>query len=80
MPKTSRRKLFLFGRYSLALLPPKKWLSQLGVKAGDEAVVELDQARRRLVVRFDQLQQQPNAKPAKKPTPPADGWEDIPQL
>ncbi len=82
MTKTTQRKLFLFGRYSLALLPPKKWLSQLGVKAGDEVTVELDKTKRRLIVRFDN-----SAKTASPQKPPKtaskndpDDWQPIPQL
>ncbi len=82
MAKSARRKLFLFGRYSLALLPPKKWLSELGAKKGDVVTVELDKTRRRLVVRLDEpnTQSANNKRTDSKPKPSGDGWEEIPQL
>ena len=51
----SVRKLFLFGRYSLALLLPKRWLSDLGVKRGDSVELQLDRARQRIVLRFSSV-------------------------
>ncbi|MEX2361908.1 MAG: AbrB/MazE/SpoVT family DNA-binding domain-containing protein, partial [Patescibacteria group bacterium] len=79
MAKTTRRKLFLFGKYSLALLPPKKWLSKIGVKVGDEVEIELDSTKRRLIVRFDP-KLLPEGKKTKKTlsqkTNP-DDWEPI---
>ena len=50
------RKLFLFGKYSLALLLPKKWLTELGVERGDSVELELDRSRKRVVLRFSQTQ------------------------
>lgn len=47
------RKLFLFGRYSLALLLPKKWLTELGVKRGELVTMEYDRRRGRVVLRFE---------------------------
>lgn len=79
MRKSSRRKLFLFGRYSLALLPPKKWLGDLGVKAGDEAVVELDKTKKRLIVSFPNSSRSPN-KPAANSKKKTDDWEPIPGI
>lgn len=79
MARKSERKLFLFGRYSLALLLPKRWLTELGAKAGTIVHLELDRARKRVVVRFGATPL-PNArrKPTSKSTDP--GWEPIPQL
>ena len=81
MKKVVRRKLFLFGRYSLALLPPKKWLSKLGVQRGDLVDIELDSPKRRLIVRFVN---QPKNQPTKKKTvgngKTRNGWEPIPRI
>jgi hypothetical protein len=81
MRKSSQRKLFLFGRYSLALLPPKKWLNELGVEAGDRATVEFDKTKKRLIVSFGSSHDNPVRKPSQnKPTPSEDGWQPIPRL
>jgi len=84
MARKSERKLFLFGRYSLALLPPKRWLSELGVKAGDIVHLELDRARKRIVVRLNvrstpTTTKKPTTK-GKRPTKSDSDWEPIPQL
>jgi len=56
MAKKTSRKFFLFGRYSLALLIPKKWLNELNVKRGDVVGLEFDRKRRRIVLRItDQI-------------------------
>lgn len=47
------RKLFLFGRYSLAMLLPKKWLTDLEAERGDQVALVLDRKRRRIIVQFD---------------------------
>lgn len=82
MTRKSQRKLFLFGKYSLALLPPKKWLTELGVGKGDNVILELDKSRKRIVVRLASeepvAQEQRKAKP--KSSQPADDWETIPEL
>ncbi|MEK7548754.1 MAG: AbrB/MazE/SpoVT family DNA-binding domain-containing protein [Patescibacteria group bacterium] len=52
MAKYSTRKLLLFGRYSLALLLPKSWLSQLQIEAGDSVELEFDHQGRQIVVTF----------------------------
>lgn len=78
MRKSSRRKLFLFGRYSLALLPPKKWLSDLGVKAGDEAIVEFDKTKKRLIVSFSHQFNEDLTNNKKIDQP--DDWQPIPKL
>lgn len=78
MRKSSKRKLFLFGRYSLALLPPKKWLSDLGIKAGDEALVEFDKTKKRLIVSFSQSVKEDVA--AQKSVDQPDDWQPIPKL
>jgi len=80
MRKSSKRKLFLFGRYSLALLPPKKWLSDLGVKAGDEAVVEFDKAKKRLIVSFSTEALEGKDKLNEKADTSSDDWQPIPRM
>jgi hypothetical protein len=78
MRKTSARKLFLFGKYSLALLPPKKWLRELGVEAGDQAQVEFDRTKKRLIVSFTG---KPGLKTKESKNPSGkDDWQPIPQL
>lgn len=71
----NRRKLFLFGRYSLAILLPKKWLGLLGAKRGEQVILELDRKRRRIVIRFSNQSIQTGANPEDKTD-----WEPIPQL
>ena len=85
MKKVVRRKLFLFGRYSLALLPPKKWLTKLGVEEGDSVEIEMNASKNRMIIHFhpeNKTQTTPDKdKPtSKKPDKPNDGWEPIPQL
>jgi len=67
MARKGERKLFLFGRYSLALLLPKKWLSDLGALRGDAVSMEYDRARRRIVLRFDSDNSEVNVKATAKP-------------
>lgn len=78
------RKLFLFGRYSLALLLPKKWLTELGVKRGESVEMELDRRRGRVVLRFNQTKPTVPAKvvsPTKlKDTDPSTDLQPIPEL
>lgn len=84
MPRMSARKLFLFGRYSLALLLPKKWLRELEVGPGQNVQLEFDKTRKRIVIRL--TDSTPTAPTTKKKTsnpqkPPKDGdWQPIPQL
>jgi len=89
--KTDVRKIFSFGRYSLALLLPKKWLSELSVEAGDYLQLEFDRKKQRITVkRSDRptTNQSNSHKPQKTSTakgskgnPDAAGsWEPIPQL
>lgn len=74
-----QRKLFLFSRYSLALLLPKIWLKELGAERGELVTLNLDRKRGRIVLQF-------NAKdsPADAIETPIllsqDGLEPIPQL
>ncbi|OGD61046.1 hypothetical protein A3A71_02295 [Candidatus Berkelbacteria bacterium RIFCSPLOWO2_01_FULL_50_28] len=75
----STRKLFLFGRYSLALLIPKKWLVALEVNRGDGVELALDRKRRRIVLRFGKTPTTPVNNPPKEDTP-KDGLEPIPRL
>ena len=74
------RKLFLFGKYSLALLPPKKWLSKLGIKEGDTVGMQLDSSKRRLIVYFDSKRMEKATKTNKNNKPSKNGWEPIPRL
>lgn len=84
MKKTIKRKLFLFGRYSLALLPPKKWLSKLGIKEGDYVDMELNTSKRRLIIQFRSSElDSPDTKTTKSPTDTdksKNGWEPIPRI
>ncbi len=50
----SFRKLFLFGRYSLALLLPKIWLTEIGVGRGKFVDLEYDRRRSKIILRFNQ--------------------------
>jgi len=81
MARHSDRKLFLFGRYSLALLLPKIWLKELGIAAGNQVHLEFDRARKRIVVRLDPSRAVKIAEPRPKPAKPADaGWTPLPEL
>ncbi len=85
MSKHQARKLFLFGRYSLAILPPKKWLTELGLKRGDSISLELDKKRGRIIIRLNdgQIDNIPPAPTKKKQLPERaedSGWEPIPSL
>ena len=81
MAKKDARKLFLFGRYSLALLLPKKWLTELGVKRGEVVAMEFDRRRGRIVLRFN-VQQTPAKPVADRPIKATerDDLEPIPQI
>jgi antitoxin component of MazEF toxin-antitoxin module len=50
MARHSTRKLFLFGRYSLALLLPKRWLTELGIVAGQQVELKFDKTKKRVIV------------------------------
>lgn len=84
MARTSWRKLFLFGRYSLALLPPKKWLTEIGIKKGDKVKLEFDKSRKRIVVRLAPTNGSPasssNNGRDKKPKTGSDDFQPIPQI
>ncbi|MEK7170725.1 MAG: hypothetical protein AAB774_00245 [Patescibacteria group bacterium] len=84
MARKSVRKLFLFGRYSLALLLPKKWLTELGVKRGESVRLELDRTRKRVVLRFGQVSSNQAEKPPASKKPEAaksdNGLQPIPEL
>ena len=75
------RKLFLFGRYSLAMLLPKKWLTELGAKRGEMVTMELDRRRNRVVLLFeaDGVDDKPLAK-QQTSAPNQDDLEPIPQI
>lgn len=74
MGRKSIRKLFLFGKYSLALLPPKQWLQEMGVQIGDTAELELDKTRQRIIVRFGKTD--PNKSLPKTTKKRSDGSDD----
>jgi hypothetical protein len=84
MAKKDARRLFLFGRYSLAMLLPKKWLIEIGAKRGELVAMEFDRRRRRIVLRFSQ---NPETRlvdvivptKSKKPEPSSD-LQPIPEL
>ncbi len=87
MARIDKRKLFLFGKYSLALLPPKKWLTEIGVKQGDLVQLEFDRKRKRIVLRMDG--QDKEIKPpviAKEeithdePEKDSEDWQSIPEI
>lgn len=71
----SERKIFLFGRYSLALLLPKKWLRDFKVKRGDILNLELDKKQARIIVRLKNTRNEKTSRKKKKVD-----WEPIPQL
>jgi hypothetical protein len=79
MRKSSQRKFFLFGRYSLAILPPKKWLSELEVKAGKACVMELDRKKKRIIMHLDASKEK-ETKYLPSKTSDKDDWEPIPPL
>lgn len=82
MAKFDARKLFLFGRYSLALLLPKSWLAELNIEAGDSVELEFYQSSRRIVVKFRSVRRpgaaltanQLNEEPSRK------DWQPLPEL
>lgn len=84
MPRHSARKLFLFGRYSLALLLPKKWLRELGIGPGAGVELEFDKTRQRIVIRLNDAAKTPPAVEKKSSNPKKSakdtGWQPIPQL
>ena len=63
----------MFGKYSLALLPPKKWLNEIGVAQGDFVELEFDRKRKKIVLKFKEnntidkswITEKPNSKPKK---------------
>lgn len=50
MKKATSRKFFLFGKYSLALLLPKKWLVEYQIEDGSIRKVELDRKKERVII------------------------------
>ncbi len=87
MAKTTVRKFFLFGKYSLALLIPKKWLSELGVGEQSTVRIEYEAKKKKIVLRFDDSDviHKPNKPKTKKAADPAsdkedETWQPIPQL
>ena len=82
MAKHSKRKLFLFGKYSLALLLPKKWLMEQGVEIGDEVELEYFAKKGRVIVKLANTEKAPvKAAKIKKTKPKSpDGWEPIAEI
>jgi antitoxin component of MazEF toxin-antitoxin module len=80
MARHSDRKLFLFGRYSLALLLPKTWLKELGVTAGNQVHLEFDRARKRIVVRLEEGSGIAPKETRQKPKPSENDWTPLPEL
>lgn len=70
MKRVSKRKFFLFGKYSLALLLPKKWLTEFQIESGDVREIELDRKRGKIIVNLGEGE----------PARPADRKEDEPDL
>lgn len=77
MTKSSERKLFLFGRYSLALLLPKKWLTELRAKRGDIVSLKYDAQKGQIIVSFSE---DTKKKPVTRQKSSPEDWEPIPQL
>ena len=80
MKKTSIRKFFLFGHYSLAILPPKKWLTEFNVKEGDCRVIELDRKKQRLIIHLKEVEMQDDDNHAEPEATKKDDWQPIPPL
>lgn len=78
MKKTSVRKFFLFGHYSLAILPPKKWLTEFNVKEGDSRVIELDRKKQRLIIHLQKAEIDDNQTDSQ--IVEKDDWQPIPPL
>ena len=79
MIKLSKRKMFLFGRYSLALLLPKKWLTEMAANAGDIVTVKYEKEKRQVIVYFKK-HPKVDSKPKEKSDKRSDGFEPIPQI
>jgi hypothetical protein len=80
MARHSDRKLFLFGRYSLALLLPKIWLKELGITAGNQVHLEFDRARKRIVVRLNDQARLTNRARKKPSHTVGSDWTPLPEL
>ncbi|HUD20895.1 MAG TPA: AbrB/MazE/SpoVT family DNA-binding domain-containing protein [Candidatus Saccharimonadales bacterium] len=83
MAKHSSRKLFLFGKYSLALLLPKKWLTEQGIKTGDVVDLEYFSKRGRVIVKLPKSVPETSPKSKKRKPKGKDSdsdWEPIPQI
>lgn len=50
MSKFSVRKLFLFGRYSIALLLPRNWARELELDNRSFVALEFDRTKKRIIV------------------------------
>ncbi len=87
MARKDKRKLFLFGKYSLALLPPKKWLNELGIKKGDTVGLEFDRTRKRIVIRLGDTVEKDEAPEIakeeishKESEDISEDWQSIPEI
>jgi len=86
MAKVTQRKFFLFGKYSLALLLPKKWLSELGVGEQSQVRIEYEGSKRKITLRFDEglladsTKKVVKKKPTGKTSDSDETWEPIPQI
>lgn len=86
MAKNNRRKLFLFGRYSLALLLPKRWLKELAAERGDEVTLQFNKKRHQITIEFGLKNSSSGAKSdsstpsSKKKKADGEDWQPIPQL
>ena len=80
MARHSDRKLFLFGRYSLALLLPKTWLRELGIAAGSHVHLEFDRARKRIVIRLTENAAVSQKRVVKDAQAVSDDWTPVPEL
>lgn len=80
MAKKASRKFFLFGKYSLALLLPKKWLTELGADRKTTVNLEYDAQKKRIIVKFSQSTNTPLKKKSKKAKQLDETWQPIPQI
>ncbi len=79
MAKKASRKFFLFGKYSLALLLPKKWLTELGADRKTTVSLEYDHKKKRIIVKFSPTSSSKTTKP-KKDKQLDETWQPIPQI
>lgn len=80
MAKKATRKFFLFGKYSLALLLPKKWLTELGADRKTTVNLEYDSRTKRIIVKFTPANTPKPQKTKKKTKQLDETWQPIPQI